>query len=120
MGEDNPPFACEGSGGTFVIRWNWNNRLLLGEPFAAGSNWLRPLPDDNQDRETGREFTGRKRASRKKRQSRKMETLSTSCGFRSLNSADNRDHSQNYRSDKKIFIGNSRINKGSDGKKYFI
>jgi hypothetical protein len=78
MGEDNPSFACEGSGGTFIIRWNWDNGLLLGEPFMAGRSWLRPLPDDNQDCETGCEFTGRKRASRKKRQSHKMETLSTS------------------------------------------
>jgi hypothetical protein len=37
--------------------------------------------------------------------------------FRSFKSADNRDHSQHYRSDTKIFIGNSRTNKCSDGKK---
>jgi hypothetical protein len=37
-----------------------------------------------------------------------------------LNSADNCDHSQNYRSDTKIFIGNSRMNKYSDDKKYLI
>jgi hypothetical protein len=78
MGEDSPLFACEGRGGTFIIRWNWDNRLLLWDPLVAGRSWLRPLPDDNQDLETGHKFAGRKRASRKKRQSRKIGTLSTS------------------------------------------
>jgi hypothetical protein len=73
MGEDSPLFACEGRGGTFIIRWSWDNGLLLGEPFVAGRSWLRPLPDDNRDRETGR-----KRASRKNQQSHKIGTLSIS------------------------------------------
>jgi hypothetical protein len=66
MGEDKSLFACKGRGGAFTICWSWDNGLLLGEPFVAGRNWLRPLPDDNQDRETGHEYAGRKRASRKK------------------------------------------------------
>jgi hypothetical protein len=77
MGEDNLLFVCEGRRGTFIIRWRWNNGMLLGEPFVAGTGWLRPIPDDNEDRETGHEFASRKRASRKKRQSPKIGTLST-------------------------------------------
>jgi hypothetical protein len=64
--------------GTFIICWSWHNGLLLGNPFLAGRSWLRPLPDDNQDRETGHEFAGLKRASRKKLQSRKIGILGTS------------------------------------------
>jgi hypothetical protein len=78
MREDNPHFAREGRGGAFIIRWSWDNGLLLGEPFVAGRSWFRPHPDDNQDRKKGHEFASRKRASRKKWQSHKIGTFNTS------------------------------------------
>jgi hypothetical protein len=108
------PSACEGRGETFIIRWSWIMGYSSGIPSwqeevdsgpslmtIRTARWAMNL-------QAARDHPGRS-SSRAK-----SECSAQARGFRSLKSTDNRDHSQNYGSDTKIFIANSRINKCFD------